>query len=68
MFGVVWFVVAWFAVVCDLLCGVVWFVLFVCVPDLCACVLFVFCVCPFLCLRVLNVLVCLECGLMCDVV
>ena len=30
-------------VVCDVLCGVVWFVSFVCVPLLCVCVLFVIC-------------------------
>ena len=43
LFDVVWFVVVWFVAVCDVLCGVVLFVLCSCAPILCVCVLFVFC-------------------------
>ena len=78
LFDVVWFVAVWFLVGCDVLRGVVWCVLFVCVPRLCVCVLFVLCcvmvhglsssLCACLCLRVLNVSVCFDGGLTYDVV
>ena len=54
LFEVAWCVVAWFVAVCDFMCGVVWFVLFVCSGVVC-CALFVRCclmvngLCVFVC-------------------
>ena len=83
-FAIVWFVVLWFAVICDVMCGVVWFVLFVCVPVLCVCVLFVICcvmvygvsffLCPFcvcmcrICLRIFMAAQCVMLEIWCGCV